>query len=46
MIFLLAQYAQTFLDEYRPKKRTPPQLQPSIEANPENDVSSILNINY
>jgi hypothetical protein len=39
MIYLLAQYAQTFLDEFRPRKRTPPQIQPPPpEPNPENDV--------
>ncbi|CAF0743751.1 unnamed protein product [Rotaria sordida] len=37
MIYLLAQYAQTFLDEFRPRKRTPPQIQPLPEQNPEND---------
>ncbi|CAF2775368.1 unnamed protein product [Rotaria sp. Silwood2] len=36
MIYSLAQYAQTFLDEFRPRKRTPPQIQ-SPETNPEND---------
>jgi hypothetical protein len=41
MIYLLAQYAQTFLDEFRPRKRSPPQIQPPPpppEINPENDV--------
>ncbi|CAF3396443.1 unnamed protein product [Rotaria sp. Silwood1] len=37
MIYLLAQYAQTFLEEFRPRKRTPPQIQQSPEQNPEND---------
>jgi hypothetical protein len=40
MIYVLAQYAQTFLEEYRPKKRTVPQIQPEpvVEQNTENDV--------
>ncbi len=40
MIYALAQYAQTFLDEFRPRKRTPPPppIPPPIEPNPENDV--------
>lgn len=42
MIYPLAQYAQTFLDEYRPRKRTPPIIPPPIEPNPENDVSQII----
>jgi hypothetical protein len=46
MIYLLAQYAQTFLDEFRSRKRTPPQIQPTIEPNPENDVSRIIEVHY
>ena len=42
MIYLLAQYAQTFLDECRPIKRTPPQIQLPIESNPENDVRYLI----
>ena len=40
MIYALAQYAQTFLDEYRPRIRTPPPpIQPPVEQpNPENEV--------
>lgn len=44
MIYLLAQYAQTFLDECRPIKRTLPQIQPPIEPNPENDVRYLIKL--
>ncbi|CAF0823490.1 unnamed protein product [Adineta steineri] len=37
MIYLLAQHAQIFLDEFRPRKRTPPHIPPVIEPNPENE---------
>ncbi|CAF4393029.1 unnamed protein product [Rotaria socialis] len=37
MIYLLAHYAQTFLDEFRTKRRPPSQIQVSPEQNPEND---------
>jgi hypothetical protein len=46
MIYLLAQYAQTFLDEVRPKKRTPTQIQSPIEQNPENDVRCLIILNH
>ena len=46
MIYLLAQYAQTLLDEYRPLKRTPPQIQPTTEQNPENEVSELTERNF
>ena len=39
MVFVLAQYAQTFLDEHRTKKLIRAQLPPVIEQIPENDVS-------
>ena len=41
-MYELAQYAQTLLDEFRPRKRTPPPIQPPIEILPENDVCSII----
>ncbi|UJR36098.1 hypothetical protein I4U23_028833 [Adineta vaga] len=37
MIYQLVLYAQEFLDNFRPKKRIPPQVQPTPEPNPEND---------
>ena len=40
-MYELAQYAQTLLDEFRPRKRTPPPpppIEPPIEIIPENDV--------
>lgn len=43
-MYELAQYAQTFLDEFRPRKRTPPPSPPPIETIPENDVCSKLKI--
>jgi hypothetical protein len=41
-MYSLAQYAQAFLDEFRPRKRIPPQIQPPIEPNPENEVCSMM----
>lgn len=43
-MYELAQYAQSLLDEFRPRRRTPspppppPPIEPPIEIIPENDV--------
>ncbi len=43
MLYEIATYAQTLLDEFRPRKRIPPPpppppIEPPIELNPENEV--------
>ena len=38
MVYELAQYAQTFLDEFRPWKKNQAQVQASLEPSSENDV--------